>query len=241
MESSTEVKIDTKDKPSQVEEAKTANEKAEPKVSLETEGNAGKEKPSDPRIEEIKKSIEEERKKRFSIIDELKKLRKRLSFKKAEQSAILKLLESEKDEGKKIGYLLRLKEKLEFKIATEASTLNAEKELIRRINEVNEELDKAIKKKRLKRRAEMLSEDIEELNKQIEEKEKLVKESEKKLDELYDNLRGLMGKKKQKPKEKRNPPKQQEISLADIAIIKDKTNKNGDNSNLGLSDDIESN
>ncbi|MFP3279328.1 MAG: hypothetical protein RXP92_03410 [Candidatus Micrarchaeota archaeon] len=201
--------------------------------------NAVKEEPKDPRIEELKKNIEEERKKRFGIIDELKKLRKKVGFKKAEQSAILKLLENNKEE-KKIGYLLRLKEKLEFKISTEASTLEAEKELIRRINEVNEELDRAIKNKRLKRRAELLSSDIEQLNKEIEEKEKLVKESEKKLDELYDNLRALLGKKKQRPKERRNPPKQQEISLADVAIIKDKTNKNG-KPNADENEEIESN
>jgi len=201
--------------------------------------NVKKEEPKDPRIEELKKNIEEEKKKRFGIIDELKKLRKKIGFKKAEQSAILKLLENNKEE-KKIGYLLRLKERLEFKISTEASTLEAEKELIRRINEVNEELDKAIKSKRLKRRAELLSSDIEQLNKEIEEKEKLVKESEKKLDDLYDNLRALLGKKKQKPRERRNPPKQQEISLADIAIIKDKTNKNG-KTNADENEDIESN
>jgi len=107
---------------------------------------------------------------------------------------------------------------------------------------VNEELDKAIKSKRLKRRAELLSSDIEQLNKEIEEKEKLVKESEKKLDDLYDNLRALLGKKKQRPKERRNPPKQQEISLADIAIIKDKTNKNGkSNADADETEDIESN
>jgi uncharacterized coiled-coil protein SlyX len=201
--------------------------------------NVRKEEQKDPRIEELRKNIEEEKKKRFGIIEELKKLRKRVGFKKAEQSAILKLLENNKEE-KKIGYLLRLKEKLEFKISTEASTLEAEKELIRRINEVNEELDRAIKNKRLKRRAELLSSDIEELNKEIEEKEKLVKESEKKLDDLYDNLRTLLGKKRQKPKERRNPPKQQEISLADVAIIKDKTNKNG-KSNADENEDIESN
>jgi hypothetical protein len=201
--------------------------------------NVRKEEPKDPRIEELRKNIEEEKKKRFGIIEELKKLRKRVGFKKAEQSAILKLLENNKEE-KKIGYLLRLKEKLEFKISTEASTLEAEKELIRRINEVNEELDRAIKNKRLKRRAELLSSDIEELNKEIEEKEKLVKESEKKLDDLYDNLRTLLGKKRQKRKERRNPPKQQEISLADVAIIKDKTNKNG-KSNADENEDIESN
>jgi len=201
--------------------------------------NVRKEEQKDPRIEELRKNIEEEKKKRFGIIEELKKLRKRVGFKKAEQSAILKLLENNKEE-KKIGYLLRLKEKLEFKISTEASTLEAEKELIRRINEVNEELDRAIKNKRLKRRAELLSSDIEELNKEIEEKEKLVKESEKKLDDLYDNLRTLLGKKRQKPKERRNPPKQQGISLADVAIIKDKTNKNG-KSNADENEDIESN
>ncbi len=197
----------------------------------------------DPRLDAIRKGIEEEKKKRYGIIDELKVLRKKVGFKKAEQSAILKLLETNKEQEKKIGYLLRLKEKLEFKISTEASTLDAEKDLIRKINEVNEELDRAIKKKRLARRAELLSSDIEELNKKIEEKEKLVKESEKKLDELYDNLREILGKKRNKQKEKRSPPKEQKISLADIAVIKEKKNKNeninanGDENNNASNDE----
>ncbi|MGC8710119.1 MAG: hypothetical protein ACP5RF_00685 [Candidatus Micrarchaeia archaeon] len=176
------------------------------------------------------------------MIDDVKRIRRRLSFKKAEQAALSKLVEMDKDNGRKIGYLIRLKEKLEFKISTEASTLNAEKDLVRRINEVDAELDHAIKSRRLKKRVELIGSDIEDLSKQIEEKEKLIKESEKKLDELYSNLRSTMGRSSSRPQRERqrSAPKQQEISLADIAIIKEKNGNNSDNS-AEENEDIESN
>ncbi|MGC8662228.1 MAG: hypothetical protein ACP5RT_00355 [Candidatus Micrarchaeia archaeon] len=193
---------------------------------------AKEEEIKDPRLKEIKENIDKEKKQRFEIIDKLKMLRKKVGFKKAEQSAISKLLEGSNEQEKKIGYLFRLKEKLEFKISTGAFTLDAEKDLIRKINEVNEELDSALKKKRLRKRIELLGGDIEALNKEIEEKEKLVKESEKKLDALYDELRGILGRRRpRQAREKRNSPKEQKISLADIAIIKEKKVKgeNGEN------------
>lgn len=188
--------------------------------------------PVNEKAEAIKKSIDEEKKRRFGIIDDVKRIRRKLSFKKAEQAALSKLIEMDKDSGRKIGYLIRLKEKLEFKISTEASTLNAEKDLVRKINEVDAELDHAIKSRRLKKRVELIGADIEELSKQIDEKEKLIKESEKKLDDLYSNLRSTTGRSRPKiqRERQRNAPKQQEISLADIAIIKEKNGNSSSNS-----------
>jgi uncharacterized coiled-coil DUF342 family protein len=198
--------------------------------------------PVNEKVEAIKKSIDEEKKKRFAMIDDIKRIRRKLSFKKAEQAALSKLIEIDKDNSRKIGYLIRLKEKLEFKISTETTTLNAEKDLVRKINEVNAELDHAIKSRRLKKRVELIGSDIEELSKQIEEKEKLIKDSEKKLDDLYSNLRSIMGRSRPKVQRERqrNAPKQQEISLADIAIIKEKNGNNFDNS-AEENEDIESN
>ncbi len=130
---------------------------------------------------------------------------------------------------KNIGYLRRLKEKLEFRIATEASTLGAEKDLVRKIKEVDEELHEALKGYRMRKKAELIEKDIEESRKKAEEQEKLIAEQDKKLDDLYSKLRRLTGMTRRPIRKERRPmqePQPVEISLADIAVIKDK--KNGD-------------
>jgi len=134
-----------------------------------------------------------------------------------------------KNTTKNIGFLRRRKEQIEFRIATEAFTVEAEKELLRKKNEIDEELALALKSFRLRKKLEFIDKDIEELNKRIVEAEARIKESDKKLDELYSNLRAMSGeaRRRQKPdrKQQREQPKPQEISLADIAIIKDKKEK----------------
>jgi uncharacterized coiled-coil DUF342 family protein len=43
--------------------------------------------------------------------------------------------------AKRYNYLRRLKNRLEFRISTEAGSLTKEKEMIREISEINQELD----------------------------------------------------------------------------------------------------
>ena len=120
----------------------------------------------------------------------------------------------------------RKKEQLEFRIATEAFTLEAEKDLIRKKAEIEEELGYALKSFRLRKKLEFINKDIEELTKRISEAEAKIKESDKKLDDLYSNLRSISGeaRRRQRPERphQREQPKVQEVSLADIAIIKEK-------------------
>ncbi|MDE1825483.1 MAG: hypothetical protein KGH61_05235 [Candidatus Micrarchaeota archaeon] len=186
------------------------------------------------RIDELNKGIEEEKKKRTGIIDSIRRTRYKMAYKQAEFAALSKLNTLNVEKGKSIGYLKRMKERLEFKISTEASSLSAEKDLIRKINEINEELEKSIKIYRQRKKVELIKGDIEDATKALEELEKQILESNKALDNLYNELRSLTGyrgeRQERKPGERRvsRPQKPQEISLADIAIIKDK--KNGNNS-----------
>ncbi|MDE1804622.1 MAG: hypothetical protein KGH59_02475 [Candidatus Micrarchaeota archaeon] len=190
--------------------------------------------PKEQKIAELNSKIEEERKKRLSLIDTARRLKYKLAYKQAELAALSKLTEIKPTERtKSIGYLKRQKERLEFKISTEASSLSAEKDLIRRINEIDEELDKAIKSYKQKKKVELIKGDIEEAIKLIGEQDKKILDSNKVLDLLYDELRSITGyrgeRREYKPGERREhkPQKPQEISLADIAIIKDKKNGNG--------------
>ncbi len=193
-------------------EAKAADEQSTPQappVKKET-GPGG----------EINTKIEEERKKKGMLLDNLRRFRRKLNYKFAEREAIAKLAEMSKKSTKNIGYLRRKKESLEFRISTEAYTLDAEKELIRKKNEVEKELEEAIASYRMRRKAEFVAHDIEELTKQIENTNKELQELERRLDVLYSGLRRSRGQ-ANKPRV-RQEQKIQEVSFADIAIIKDK-------------------
>ncbi len=185
----------------------------------------------------LKEEIDAVKKQRGDTIAKVKENRRRLNYKEAESVAIGRLLEIEKGKDKdnakrkKIGYLKRLKNQLEFKISTEAQSLTAEKDLVRKIEEINKELNVAYKAIRLERKTELVKSDIEECRKNINEFELKIAEHDKKLDELYDKLRKLLGierAKRVKPASKKRVQSQQmpqEINLEDIAVITKKSKK----------------
>ena len=183
--------------------------------------------------DELKAKIEEERKKRFGIIHEVRAARNRLAYKIADKAAISQLSEISKSNTKNIGFLRRKKEQIEFRIATEAFTVEAEKDLVRKRNQIDQELEAALKSFRLRKKLEFIDKDIEELTKKITELEGKIKDSDKVLDELFANLRSMKGGPRdrgQRPdrKQQRDMPKPQEISLADIAIMKDRKDDKDD-------------
>jgi uncharacterized coiled-coil DUF342 family protein len=190
-----------------------------------------------PEVGKLKEEIDAVKKQRGDTIAKVKENRRRLNYKEAESVAIGRLLEIEKGKDKdnakrkKIGYLKRLKNQLEFKISTEAQSLTAEKDLVRKIEEINKELNVAYKVIRLERKTELVKSDIEECRKNINEFELKIAEHDKKLDELYDKLRKLLGierAKRVKPATKKRVQSQQmpqEINLEDIAVITKKSKK----------------
>ena len=186
-----------------------------------------------PAVKELEESIDKVKKEKYAVVDEIKRLRSRLAYKKSEYLAITKLLEMDTEKTKNIGYLKRLKEKLEFAISTEAAlTPDKEKELIRKINSVNEELDKSLRSYRMRKKAESINNIVDELQKKIEEMEKKITDYNKQLDELYYKLREASGYNKQhaaKGKRERREQKPTEISFADIAVIKGNANENKQN------------
>ncbi len=144
----------------------------------------------------------------------------------------LSKLSSMNTESVNIGRLRRMKESLEFKISTEAHTLNSEKDLIRKLNAIEEDLGKAIKIFKMKKKLNFIVGDIAQLKKEIDEYDKKIEESNKKLDELYGELRSLTEFKRptrrpeRREHEHQKEPKAMNISLEDIAVIKKKKNGN---------------
>lgn len=171
----------------------------------------------------MKKEIEDERKRRSSVIYEIKSFADKLAYKMSEKSAISQLAQMSHTRTKDIGFLRRKKEQLEFRISTEAFSLEAEKDLIRKKAVIEKELNEALASYRLKKKEEYLSNDIESLGKRVAELEEKIKESEKKLDVSYSRLRQLTGDERRRSRPERKPQREQksvDISLADIAIIK---------------------
>ena len=185
---------------------------------------------SNAHAQEIKSTIDTMRKERSAFIDRIKKLRIRLEYKESELVAITGFLESEKakQDPKKGRELKRMKNMLEFKLSTEAKmSLSAERDIVRKINEVSAQLDDFYKVVRLERKQGFIKGDIEQYKKELGELEQSISGLDTKLDDKYRELKHVLGideRRMAKPKPKRRiaPMPVQEINLEDIAVIKKK-------------------
>ena len=185
---------------------------------------------SNQQAKDIKDKIDAIKKDRGEIIYRIKDFRRRITYKQAEGAALDKFLEMEKASGegeskrKKIGYLRKLKSGLEFKVATEAGSLAAEKALVRKIAEVNSELNDSLKSIRMERKSGLIKEDIKEYSERLQELNKKVLDMDKELDDLYRSLRKTLNipyeKRKLPGRERKPQPAPVEINLEDIAVIK---------------------
>jgi uncharacterized coiled-coil DUF342 family protein len=212
----------------------SAGNVADEKVSLNKLVTESK----NPDAERIKKEIDAIRDQKAKLIGKSNEYRRRLAYKEREIVTIEKLLKAEAEKGDdpskegRIGYLKRMKSRLEFKISTEASSLSKEKALVRQIDEISKQLDEALARVRLKRKEELVRKDIEEYRSGITATSNEMAETELKLDRAYSELRKVLGigiwQNKQKQHKKRElPPKPQEINLEDIVVIKKKEVKHG--------------
>lgn len=140
------------------------------------------------------------------------------------------------EKERRFNYLKRMKNRLEFRISTEASSLSKEKEIIRQIGEINQELDELAVSVKMERKLGLVKGDIEECIKRLSELEPKVVGIDANLDKLYSELRQKLGIIKQAPQfqsqrpsrlREREPKIQQsqEINLSDIAVIKKKDSK----------------
>jgi uncharacterized coiled-coil DUF342 family protein len=175
--------------------------------------------------------IDDIRGERRNMIKEFKSAERSLSYKEEEYQALTKLLEPHRDEieknRKEIGRLKYLKRKYEFAIDTEASSLDREKTLIRKIKELDVQLNEALRYARLDRKVANIKSDIEQYKIRVADTAKKIRDYDAKLDESYAKLRDMLNIKKEKrpkgEKRERQPPKPlPEINMEDIAVIKRK-------------------
>ncbi len=183
----------------------------------------------------LKGDIDNMRKERNKLITKIKDSRRRLRYKEAESAAIQTLLKMKKEEDKddskrkRVGYLKRMKTRLEFKISTEASSLSQEKDIIRKINDINQKLNEALAGVRLERKLLFVTKDIEDYKKAITEVNSNIAELDARLDGLYVSLRKSLGigNWQSKPQTPKRVQQQQPggINLEDIVVIKKKEAK----------------
>ncbi len=179
--------------------------------------------------EELRKQLEDAFANRRRLIAQISRLKGRLAYKKNESDALSKLVEMN-DKYKEIGRLKHLKEVLEFKISTEARTLDEEKALLKKLGDVEARFKEAITSQRLRKKAELVEQDIAQISKSIDETSAAIDQANKQIDELREKLAALT-KPSSRPRRKQQAPSSPEpfkINLADIAVIKTKKKQGQD-------------
>ncbi len=188
---------------------------------------------ADPKVQELRIQIDALNKKRREAFGKMKDVQRRLNYKMSELDALSRLSEMEKAQPKAmpdISKLKRQRQMLEFKVSTEAHSLPQEKLLIRRINEINSQIEEALKSVRKERKMLLVKKDIADLQTALNSIVAELAGFDRNLDDLYHSIRKILGVEKrrsnvQQQKQKPVVHRQQEINLEDIVVIKKKDGK----------------
>lgn len=166
--------------------------------------------------EEIKEKIDELEKNKAELIDKIKKINRRLRYKRYEKKALEPFLEKTKDVV--VEPIRRKKRILEFKIATQAYTPKMEKEWLKEVKKVDKKLDELREVERARRKKRYIDRDIEEGERAVSEIEIKLKSLRDDLKKLYDAMREIRSTaRKVATAEKR--AKEDMVSLGDLALI----------------------
>jgi uncharacterized coiled-coil DUF342 family protein len=121
------------------------------------------------------------------LIERIKYLTRRVRYKKFEQKALEPYLEQTKDV--QIAPLRKRRNMVEFRIATSAYTPRMEKELLKEVRKLDEQLDSVREVERARRKKHYVDQDIEQGEKEINEIETSLKDVREKLRSLYDDAK----------------------------------------------------
>ncbi len=178
-------------------------------------------------------AIEEAKKKRRELVESKKKESKTLHYKMFELQTVNALIDmgklgDYKEKSALVRKLMRQKRGLEFRISTESFSLNDEKELIRKIREVDKQLNEALRTVKLYRKKELVTKDIEDYTKKVNDAKASIAAINDEITNMYDKLKKMLNlheQRKQKPQRqqpKRQAPLAPSINLESIAVIKKK-------------------
>lgn len=139
--------------------------------------------------EETKAKIDALENKKSELIERIKQLNRRVRYKKYEQKALEPFLEQTKEV--RISPLRKRKKALEFKISTSAYTPKMEREWLKEVRKLDEELDKLKEVERARRKSRYVEQDILDGEKEIGTIEEELKTIRTELRKLYDDMRSI--------------------------------------------------
>jgi uncharacterized coiled-coil DUF342 family protein len=139
--------------------------------------------------EELKTKIEELEKKKSELIERIKQLNRRIRYKKYEQKALQPFLEQTRDV--QVAPLRKQKRALDFRISTAAYTPKMEKDLIKHLKKIDEQLDKVKEVERARRKIKYVEQDITEGESEIVKIETELKIIRDELKKLYDDMKTI--------------------------------------------------
>ncbi|MFN7991457.1 MAG: hypothetical protein U0R44_04845 [Candidatus Micrarchaeia archaeon] len=164
----------------------------------------------------LKAKIDELEKKKAELIERIKALNRRIRYKKYEQKALEPFLEQTKEV--QIAPYRKQKRALEFRISTAAYTPKMEKDLIKQLRKIDEELDKVKEVERARRKIKYVEKDITDGETEIVTIETELKVIRDELKKLYDEMKGY---RMTQRKQMQAAAKAEEdlVALGDLAMI----------------------
>jgi len=172
--------------------------------------------------EELKARIDELEKKKGDLIEKIKRLNRRVRYKKYEKKALEPFLEQTKDVH--IAPFRKRKKALEFKISTSAYTPRMEREWLKEVRKIDEKLDELREVERARRKKRYVEQDIEEGEKEIVVIETDLKVIRTELRTLYDNMRGIKNAAR-KAAAAQERAEEDMVALGDLALIENSDEK----------------
>ena len=168
-------------------------------------------------LEELESQIKELEDKKSALIDEIKKNYGRIRYKKYEEKALEPFLKE--TENVMVGPVRKRLRQIEFRISTQAYTPQIERQMVKDVRKIEEELKGLRKVERARRKRKLIAMDIEDAENRIKAIEEDLKKIRETLKDLYGKARTAKTAKKQGITfgEKHDNL----VSLGDIVIIEE--------------------
>ncbi|MBN1169708.1 hypothetical protein JXA56_01665 [Candidatus Micrarchaeota archaeon] len=176
-------------------------------------------KPEETGPDDLKGRIDKLEAEKGELIERIKALNRRIRYKKYEQKALQPFLEQTKDV--EVGKFRKMKRSLEFKISTAAYTPQMERDLLKKMRKIDEQLEEVREVEKARRKIKYVEKDIEEGEQEIsgiEEKLKSIREDLKKLYDNYKDIRAMQRKEAQAAAR----AEEDLVALGDLAFIENK-------------------
>ncbi|MBI5051526.1 hypothetical protein HZC08_02085 [Candidatus Micrarchaeota archaeon] len=153
------------------------------------------------------------------LIENIKNLNRRVRYKIYAQKALEPFLEQTKDVA--VVPIRKRKKALEFQIATQAYTPKIEKELLKQMKKIDDELNKVREVEKARRKKRFIEEDIKEAEAQVTTIEEELKKIREELKVLYGDMKTV--KSASKRGIKLGGFEDSMVTLGDMVVIEDNT------------------